>query len=127
MKTVAHARCRRPIRDRRFQKRFLCADLIRIRWTGESGDRRDEVAILEDYSPSGASLFLGVPVATGTPLLVLCADGNEVPASICYCVPAPNGYLAGVNFTQPFAAPDSRRAYIPQHLLDLSRLDFSQE
>ena len=58
---------------------------------------------------------------------MLYADGNEVPASICYCVQAPNGYLVGINFAQPFAAADSRRTYIPQHLLDLSRLDFSQE
>ena len=126
MKTALRARCRRSIRERRSQKRFLCSDLIRIRWTSESGDRRDEVAILEDYSISGASLFLGVPIAAGTPLMLHIED-TELPASICYCVQAPNGYLAGINFMEPFSAAAGSRTYLPQHLLDISRLDFTQE
>ena len=52
-------------RGRRNALRSLCADLLKIRWTDESGAGRREVATLEDISPTGASLKVENSIPVG--------------------------------------------------------------
>jgi hypothetical protein len=114
-----HHRCR-PTSNRRAEKRLFCSDLIKVRWVDRHGSRREEVVVLEGYSLSGASLFLGVPIGVGTQ--VTFADGaEEFGATVAHCVRVSNGYLAGVSFM------DLPRSYVPEHLLDLSHLIYSEE
>jgi len=118
----------RSIPERRSETRLLCSELTRVSWTGASGAVRDEIAILEDISPSGASLFLGVPVEAATPI-TLEAGGQRYRGTVRYCAPQPNGYLAGVDFEAAVAggAAPGKAGYAPEHLLDVSRLDFIPE
>lgn len=98
----------------------MCSDLIRMRWVDCQGARREEIAVLEGYSASGASMLMGLPVKEGTPV-VLCGREEEFKAVVRHCGPAPNGYLVGVCFSE-----QSRR-YVPEHLLDLLLLGYSGE
>lgn len=104
-----------PISERRLEKRLLCSDLVKVRWFDRLGDRREEIVVLENYSVSGANLFMGVSIREGAQV-TLCGGGEELLATVCHCFPAPNGYLAGVRFREP-----SLR-YVPEHLLDIGRL-----
>jgi hypothetical protein len=115
-KLRSNATCR-PQHNRRGAKRLLCSDLIRLRWADESGRRYEEVAVLEDFSSTGASLFLGVPVPEGAPVTLHTSRG-ELPGVARYCLEAPNGYLAGMSFDL------GAGEFVPEHLLDTSRLDF---
>jgi hypothetical protein len=100
--------------------RLLCSDLIKIRWMDCHGARREEIAVLEGYSISRASLFMGVSIGESTPV-TLCGGDEEFRATVRHCVPAPNGYLAWMDFwEQP-------KSYLPEHLLDPSRLTFAKE
>jgi hypothetical protein len=112
-------RCR-PASNKRSEKRLLCSDLIKARWVDLQGFRREEVVVLEGYSASGACLFMGVPIGEGT-RVTLSGGDEEFRATVRHCVPALNGYLAGVNFGE------LPRSYVPEHLLDLSRLIYSEE
>src|SRR5689334_21564607 len=87
----------RPSKNRRAVHRLLCSDLVRVAWTGEHGTSFDELAVVEDFSPQGASLFLGVPVPDGAPIH-LHTSGGMVRGTCRHCSPAPNGYLAGLVF-----------------------------
>ena len=74
--------------DRRAQKRNLCSDLIQVRWKSAEGARHEEIAIMEDYSPSGASLFMGVPIERGTQVR-LSPKGEDLLGVVRYCSVAP--------------------------------------
>jgi hypothetical protein len=100
--------------------RLLCSELIRIRWLDCQGARREEVAVLEGYSISRASLFMGVSIGESTPVTLFGGD-EEFRATVRHCVSAPNGYLAWVDFRE------QPQGYLPEHLLDPSRLISSKE
>jgi hypothetical protein len=109
--------CRHP-QNRRAAKRLLCSDLIRVTWDGGHGSAHEEMAVVEDFSSQGASLFLGVRVPEKTEL-ILHTPGGDLRGVCCHCGRAPNGYLAGVNFQSDAGE------YEPRHLLDTSLLDFA--
>src|SRR5690348_13476386 len=111
--------CRHP-HNRRAVKRLLCSDLIRVTWDeGRAGGAHDEMAVIEDFSPQGASLFLGVRIPEQSALTLHTPDG-DLRGVCCHCGRAPNGYLAGISFQSDAGE------YVPQHLLDTSRLDFAE-
>lgn len=83
------------------------------------GARHEEIAVLEGCSISGASLFTGVPIGVGTPITLGGGD-EEFQGTVRHSVPAPNGYLAGVTIGE-------LRNYVPEHLLDLSRLIYPEK
>jgi hypothetical protein len=107
----------RSSQNRRSVNRLLCSDLIRVTWTDESQHTHEELAVLEDFSSRGASLFLGVPIPEGA-TITLYTEGGEVLGVCRHCGLAPNGYLAGLSFESGV------KSYVPRHLLDTSRLDF---
>jgi hypothetical protein len=118
---------RRADRNRRAERRLLCSDLVKARWVTAAGERREEVAILEDLSPSGASLFLGVPAPAGVPL-TLATPEREFKGKVRHCTPTNNGYLIGVEFPEAGGwRGEDAAAYTPEHLLDVARLDFKPE
>jgi hypothetical protein len=95
---------------------------MQVRWSAPSGARRCEVGIVEDFSSGGASLFLGVPVPPHTGI-ALDTDARTLFGIVRHCSVHPNGYVVGVEFDNEC----SREDYRPEHLLDVSRLDFSSD
>lgn len=80
---------------------------------------------MEEFSPSGASLFMGVPIEKETPVR-LCAEGQDLQGVVRYCSVGANGYLIGVQFSASANEDGGNSStYRPEHLLDVSLLRLS--
>ena len=97
--------------ERRSERRSMCADLVKVRI-----DNREEVANLEDISPSGACVHFETAVREGADVEILCA-GCRLKGKVRYCRFVEIGYDAGVAFDRPGAW--DRREYTPAHILEL--------
>lgn len=98
---------------------MLCADLIHVFWTDESGRQQDAVANLEDISHSGACLQLDTPIPEHT-VLRLSHPKLEVVGRVRYCVFRDTGFFLGIQFEPGYAW--SERRFRPKHMLDPRRL-----
>ena len=98
---------------------MLCADLIEICWKDGAGKTQKTQAVLEDISASGACLQAEVPVPLGV-ALHWHSPKKEFCGTVRYCVYREIGYFVGVRFDA--SSKWSRKAYRPQHLLDLEKL-----
>ncbi len=99
----------------RSDERSLCADLIKIVWTDESGSKQKELAALEDISPGGACLQVEHPIPINTSISILYPDGCY-HGRIRYCVFQHTGYFVGVEFDPGYEW--SKHQYMPSHLLE---------
>jgi len=84
---------------------------------GEAGGLREEVANLEDISPSGACVQLEAAAREGADIEIVCAQ-CRLKGKVSYCRFVEIGYDVGVAFVKPRAW--NRRQYMPKHLLELS-------
>ncbi|MBI4903807.1 MAG: PilZ domain-containing protein [Acidobacteria bacterium] len=107
------------MQDRRFQTRMLCADLVNVQWTENSGKLRRAVANLEDISLSGACLQLDQPIPLNTFIRIAYPKG-QLLGTVRYCVYREIGYFLGVQFKE--GSNWSRKLFKPQHLFDPRRL-----
>lgn len=98
---------------------MMCADMVKVSWKDALGKRRRTVALLEDISPSGACLQLETAVPRGSEICWK-SPKQEFTGHVRYCVYREIGYFVGVEFEA--GSRWSRKAYKPQHLLDLQRL-----
>lgn len=98
---------------------MLCADLVNISWTDESGRTRRTVANLEDISLSGACLQLDQPIPLKAIVRISYPKGH-LTGKVRYCVYREIGYFLGVEFSE--GAGWSRKLFKPQHLFDPRRL-----
>ena len=98
---------------------MLCADMVAVCWKDETGRRRRGTALLEDISPSGACLQFEAPVPVGSDIRWE-SPKKQFLGRVQYCVFREIGYFVGVEFLS--TSKWSKRAYRPQHLLDLERL-----
>jgi hypothetical protein len=93
--------------------------MVEVCWKDQMGRRRREMGLLEDISASGACLQLETPVPLGVEILWECPK-QEFTGRVQYCVYREIGYFVGVEFDS--TSRWSKKAYRPQHLLDLQRL-----
>ena len=103
----------------RSEARMLCADLVDIRWKDKTGRGHKVTALLEDISASGACVQLDGPIPNNT-LVRICHARGQLQGCVKYCVYRDIGYFVGLQFQ-----PDSkwsRKAFQPQHMLDMPRL-----
>lgn len=107
------------MQDRRSEARMLCADMVNVSWKDPMGKRRRTVGLLEDISASGACLQLETALPLGTEIRWMCPR-QEFSGHVRYCVYREIGYFVGVEFEEN--SRWSRKAYKPQHLLDLQQL-----
>ena len=98
---------------------MLCADMVEVSWKDEFGKKRRMTGLLEDISPSGACLQLETAVPIGVELR-WASPKQEFRGHVRYCVYREIGYFVGVEFES--TSKWNKRAYRPQHLLDLQRL-----
>lgn len=98
---------------------MLCADMVEVCWRDPSGKTRRETGLLEDISASGACLQLETAVPLG---MAIRWEGpkHKFTGRVQYCVYREIGYFIGVEFDS--TSRWSKRAYKPQHLLDLAQL-----
>jgi hypothetical protein len=105
--------------ERRLEVRMLCADMVDVCWKDQAGKAQRSTALLEDICASGACLQLETPVPLGSEIWWECPK-QKFKGYVRYCVYREIGYFAGVEFTA--ASQWSKKAYKPQHLLDLQRM-----
>ena len=98
---------------------MLCADMIQVCWKNAAGKKQLAKALLEDISHSGACLQLESPIALGIEIYWE-TPKQRLAGMVRYCVYREIGYFVGVEFAQ--SSKWSKKAYKPQHLLDLARL-----
>jgi hypothetical protein len=96
--------------------RSLCADLIKIVWTDESGSKQKELAALEDISPGGACIQVEHAIPIATAISILYPDGRY-HGRIRYCVFQHTGYFVGIEFDPGYEW--SKNQFMPSHLLEL--------
>jgi hypothetical protein len=107
------------MQERRTEGRMLCADIVEVTWEERPGRKRKTTGVLEDISPSGACLQLETSVPIGAHIEWK-SPKREFNGVVRYCVYRDIGYFVGVEFHA--ASKWSKRAYRPQHLLDLKKL-----
>ena len=105
--------------ERRSEVRLLCADMVEVRWKDRSGDQQGTTAILEDICVSGACLQVEAPIPLGVEIL-WDQPKQRFQGYVRYCVYREIGYFVGVEFDASFKW--SKKAFKPQHLLDLETL-----
>jgi hypothetical protein len=126
---------------RRFEGRFLCADLVKVDWlageaAGEmtgaaSGERSENArtaeAVLEDISASGACVQVEEFILPGAAISISTIAGLADPIEITrftgwvsYCVYRDYGYFVGIQFSNE--TKWSSGAFEPQHLTNLEAL-----
>ena len=99
------------VKEKRFESRCLCAQLIRVDWPGGPVE-----AVLEDISALGACVQVEESVPLGSPL-ALSIGKSEFRGHVCYCVYRDYGYFVGIRFAED--TQWSRDQVAPQHLTDL--------
>jgi hypothetical protein len=104
---------------RRYCERSMCADLIKIVWTDESGKKQKELAALEDISPAGVCLQLEHPIPIDTPISILYPDGRY-HGRTRYCIFQHTGYFLGIQFDPGYEW--SKDQFMPSHLLEVHSL-----
>src|SRR5437016_3193576 len=104
------------MQERRSEVRMLCADMVEVCWTDDSGKKRKVMGLLEDISPCGACLQLETALPLGAEIRWE-SPRQQFTGVVRYCVYREIGYFAGVEF-QP-KSRWSKKVYKPQHLLDL--------
>ena len=107
------------IDGRRYRERSMCADLIKIVWTDESGKKQKELAALEDISPAGVCLQLEHPIPVDTPISILYPDGRY-HGRTRYCIFQHTGYFLGIQFDPGYEW--SKDQFMPSHLLEVRSL-----
>jgi hypothetical protein len=98
---------------------MLCADMVKLSWRDDQGRTWNAMALLEDISASGACFQLDTPVPESVEVH-WCSPKQEFSGVVRYCVFREIGYFVGVELAQ--SSKWSRKAFRPQHLLDLKKL-----
>ena len=104
------------MKERRIERRVLCAELVEVGWRDQTGQRHGAIANLEEISTQGASIILEAALSVGTTVQIRCLRGVFTGA-VCYCHHEPDfGYVAGLEFVG--GTRWDMRKYRPRHLLD---------
>lgn len=95
--------------------RFLCSELVTVRWVSEFGGNREVAANLEEIWEKGAQLQFPNPIRVHTQLRVT-AGNAEFTGVVRSCVADFIGYFVEIDFAGGyFWSPDQ---YEPAHLFD---------
>jgi hypothetical protein len=101
--------------ERHSEQRMMCADLVKIR-IRERRRLLQQVATLEEISPSGACVQLDFPVEAGVEIEMICST-CRYKGRVRNCRFAGIGYDADVQFDEGGSwRPED---FVPRHLLDI--------
>jgi hypothetical protein len=123
------------ILERRFENRFLCADLVSVVWSDISGaqgsDGAEESnaavatesfqsdAVLEDISALGACVQVESSIPVGSPITLVIGK-TSFSGRVCYSVFRDYGHFAGIRFSEE--TEWSAEMVVPQHLTSLETI-----
>lgn len=104
------------MKERRTNKRNMCAELLTMSWTDSEGCSRSEIVILDDISSGGARVRLEHSLPFDTPVAI-CHPKGRYEGKVKYCVYEAAQYSVGVEFNQGHRW--SKSDFTPSHLLEL--------
>jgi hypothetical protein len=121
--------------ERRFENRFLCAELVTVDWVaaeaaghGEGAPRIVE-AVLEDISALGACVQVEDRIPLGAAISISAhhergdgkpGGGARFSGYVSYCEYRDFGYFVGIRFSDE--TPWSTGAFEPEHLTNLAAM-----
>jgi hypothetical protein len=100
--------------EKRHDIRNQCADLLGVHWVDSKDKVRNEIATLDDISPTGACIKMDRRIKLNT-IVDLNYPGGKFVGQVKYCQREPIGYYIGVEFQDGYRW--NRRKYKPEHLL----------
>ncbi|HXI42587.1 MAG TPA: hypothetical protein VNH83_21570 [Bryobacteraceae bacterium] len=103
------------MQERRVETRYLCSDLVQLRWSEGPQKEREETVVLENISASGACVQAENPVAENTRVQLVCGK-QEFHGYVRSCYWRDDGYFLGIAFDQ--GSKWSKSKFKPEHLLD---------
>jgi hypothetical protein len=103
------------MKEKRRDKRLLCAELVQVKFRAESGRQQHRVANLEDISTTGLCLQSETRIPDDTKVIVN-YGGGEFAGTVRYCVFREIGFLIGIEFDP--GCRWSETDFEPEHLLD---------
>jgi hypothetical protein len=111
--------------ERRYESRFLCADLVTVEWTAGDADgagSRTVEAVLEDISALGACVQVEERIPLGTRVSISAIPGASARFAglVSYCVYRDYGYFVGLIFSNETRW--SSGDFEPRHLTNLEAL-----
>jgi hypothetical protein len=111
--------------ERRFENRFLCADLVKVEWLTDENpgaNFRTVEAVLEDISALGACVQVEelIPIGAAISISVISGETARFSGWVSYCVYRDYGYFVGVRFSNE--TQWSSGVFEPQHLTNLEGL-----
>ena len=93
----------------------MCSDLVKVRIEDAAG-AREEIANLEEISPSGACVQLETAAAYGADIEMICAN-CRLRGKVSQCRFTEIGYDVAIEFEQRQAWERTR--FEPKHFLDV--------
>ena len=108
------------VKQKRFENRDLCADLVKVIWAPNFRQSCMDWAILGDISPSGACLEIDEPIPENT-IVMLEFGGERCQAVVRYCKYDMVNYLLGVEFEEGYRWSSNR--WEPKHLIQLCAIE----
>jgi hypothetical protein len=103
------------VAEQRAETRFLCSDLVSLRWCDPSGRERRETVVLENISASGACVQAEVSVSESTRVSLDCGKA-AFHGYVRSCYWRDDGYFVGIAFDAD--SKWSAAKFKPEHLLD---------
>jgi hypothetical protein len=105
--------------ERRFESRFLCADLVRVKWRAADGGIVSAEGVLEDISCIGGCVQVDEAIPHGMKV-ELSIGGSVFAGQVRYCVFRDYGYFVGIHFESESAWSEDR--VVPRHLTNPCKL-----
>src|SRR5271156_2985917 len=85
--------------ERRVEPRMMCADMVKVFWSDDTGKQGHAMALLEDIAASGACLQFETPIPEGV-VVQWRSPKLEFRGTVQYCRFREIGYFVGVEFTE---------------------------
>lgn len=101
--------------EKRTEPRYLCSDLVTLRWSDETRRQHEETVVLENISASGACVQAEVPVSETSGVTLLCGKA-EFHGYVRSCYLRDDGYFVGIAFDA--GSKWSKAKFQPEHLVD---------
>ena len=112
------------MKNRRFEGRYMCADMVHMDWLASESNFRSSEAVLEDISALGGCVQLEEPIPVGS-LIMLTLGETPFYGHACYCMHRDEGYFVGLRFSNDSVwSPEVVR---PRHLTSLRELCLQAE
>lgn len=109
----------RDLKERRTNRRLLCAELVELIWRDHTGAEIRRIANLEDISSTGLCLQLETPIHAGAQIRMKYAK-NTLTGMIRYTVWRDDAFFVGVELDEKSCWSVNR--FAPSHLLDPQQL-----